>query len=191
MMNLEQVINYAKTLIKACTKSGDITIDATVGNGFDTIFLAQVVKEKGIVFGFDIQKQAIENTKKRLDNYKIKNVNLFQVGHEYLQEYIPNKYHGNIASAIFNLGFLPKGNKAITTKWETTIEAIKQILNIIKINGVIVIIVYPGHKQGKLEKEKLLEYLSTLDQKEEQVLTYKFINQINDAPFLIAIEKIR
>lgn len=190
-MNLEQAINYAKTLINLCTKLGDITIDATVGNGNDTIFLSQIVKETGVVFGFDIQQQAIENTRKILNENNIKNVQLFQIGHEHLQEYIPIKYHGKIASAVFNLGYLPKGNKNITTKGTTTISAIKQLLDILKINGLIVLVVYPGHEEGRLEKEELLEYLSTLDQKVTQVLTYQFINQVNDAPFLIAIEKLK
>ncbi len=185
-MRIEQVLIYAHTLIKSCTTEGDKAIDATVGNGFDTLFLSQLVTSSGKVYGFDIQQQAINNTKKLLDENHCQNVELYQLGHENINSVIFDK----VSSAIFNLGYLPHGDKFITTIGENTIEAIKQILPILKLNGLIVLVVYHGHPHGKEEKEALLSYVSTLDQKHYQVLNYQFINQKNDAPFLIAIEKI-
>lgn len=190
-MNLERILQYSKTLIKTCTSEGDTVIDATVGNGYDTLFLSQLVKNNGQVFGFDIQEQAILKTKKLLEENNCHNVSLYQIGHEQLKINIPLKYHGQIASAIFNLGYLPHGDKFITTKKETTIEAVKQLLSILKLNGIIIVVIYSGHPEGKEEKEFLLNYVETLNQKEYQVLMYRYINQINDAPFIIAIEKIK
>ncbi|HEY8363952.1 MAG TPA: class I SAM-dependent methyltransferase [Haloplasmataceae bacterium] len=190
-MSLEKVLNFSHTLIKSCTKEGDIVIDATIGNGNDILFLSQIVKDKGKVFGFDIQDDAINNTKDLLKKYNCTNVTLFKQGHENLLSIIPKEYQGNISCGIFNLGYLPKGNKNITTKKDTTIKALESLLSILKINGIVVLVIYSGHMEGKIEKDGLLEYVKSLNQKDYQVLLYQFINQINDAPFLIAIEKMR
>lgn len=191
IMSLEKVLNFSHTLIKSCTKEGDIVIDATIGNGNDILFLSQIVKDKGKVFGFDIQDDAINNTKDLLKKYNCTNVTLFKQGHENLLSIIPKEYQGNISCGIFNLGYLPKGNKNITTKKDTTIKALESLLSILKINGIVVLVIYSGHMEGKIEKDGLLEYVKSLNQKDYQVLLYQFINQINDAPFLIAIEKMR
>src|SRR5690554_1005940 len=186
-MNLEKILTYAKTLIKSCTNEGDYVIDATIGNGNDTLFLAKLVKNKGHVFGFDIQEKALYNTKSLLNKNNCNNVTLYKSSHEYITSKIPAKYHGKIASTIFNLGYLPRGDKLITTNKISTLKAVKSILSILKTNGIIVLVVYLGHIEGKLEKEALIDYVKKLDQKKYQVLMYRFINQINDAPFIIAI----
>lgn len=190
-MRLERILSYAKTLIKSCTKEGDYVVDATFGNGNDTLFLAKLVKDSGHVFGFDIQEQALINTKKLLDMNNCQNVSLFKTSHEHILTAIPKKYHGKIASAIFNLGYLPGSDKTITTNKTSTIKAIEALLKILKPNGLIVLVVYSGHQEGKIEKEALLEYAEKLNQKQYQVLMYRFINQVNDAPFIIAIEKLK
>lgn len=190
-MSLEKILPYAKTLIKSCTKEGDYVVDATIGNGYDTLFLAKLVKESGHVFGFDIQEQALINTKKLLTLNNCHNVSLFKISHEHLLDVIPKEYHGKIASAIFNLGYLPRSDKTITTNKTSTIKAIDALLKILKPNGLIVLVVYSGHKEGKEEKKALLEYAEKLNQKQYQVLMYRFINQVNDAPFIIAIEKLK
>ncbi len=187
---LEGILDFTKTLITSCTKADDYVIDATVGNGNDTLFLAKLVKN-GHVYGFDIQEKAIENTKALLKEHDCSNVTLYNIGHENMADVIPKEIHEKIACGIFNLGYLPRGNKALTTKTETTLEAVKQLLNILKVNGLAIIVIYPGHDEGMKEKKALLEYVKTLNQKQYQVLLYEFINQINDAPFLIAIEKIK
>lgn len=189
-MKLEKILKFASTLVKLTTKEGDIVVDATVGNGKDTLFLAQLVKTKGRVYGFDIQHQAIENTHKLLTDHFIDNVFLNEIGHEHILDSIPKKHHKQISCAIFNLGYLPHGDHRITTTYETTIEAIKQLLMILKVSGIIVLVVYPGHPEGKKEKDELIKFVSNLNQKEVQVLEYRFMNQINDAPFIIALEKL-
>lgn len=188
---LPRVLEYGKILIEDKVKPGDIVIDATCGNGNDTLFLSKLVGEKGNVFAFDIQEEAINNTKHKLDIEKLNNVTLYQTGHENIITTIPTKYFGNISGAMFNLGYLPGGDKTITTTGKTTIKAICDLLNIMKVNGIIVLIIYHGHEEGKKEKHELLSYLQTIDQKYAQVLQYSFINQRNNAPFLIAIEKIK
>ena len=74
--------------------------------------------------------------------------------------HIPAQHHGCIDAAIFNLGYLPKGNK-IVTKPETTIMAINEIFDILSIEGIIILVIYHGHEEGKVEKA-LLEFYKTL-----------------------------
>ncbi len=88
---------------------------------------------------------------------------------------------------MFNLGYLPKGNHEIITQAETTIKAIEKLIKLLKPEGIIVITVYHGHNSA--ERDELLKHLSKYNQKEIHVLKYEFINQKNDAPFIIAIEK--
>ena len=127
------------------------------------------------------------NTHKKIKDYS--NVKLIQSGHENAKLHIPAQYHGHIDAAIFNLGYLPKGNKEIVTKPETTIMAINEIFDILSIEGIIILVIYHGHEEGKVEKEALLEFLQNFDQNKAHILQYQFINQKNNAPFIYAIEK--
>lgn len=188
---LPRILEYGKILIESKVQAGDIVIDATCGNGHDTLFLSSLVGKEGKVFAFDIQEVAIANTKRNLDNQNLNNVTLYHMGHENILTTIPKEYLGNISGVMFNLGYLPGGDKSITTTGKTTIQAVDDLLNILKVNGIIVLIIYHGHNEGKKEKDELLSYLQTIDQKYAQVLQYSFINQKNNAPFLIAIEKLR
>ncbi|PAH42536.1 tRNA (mnm(5)s(2)U34)-methyltransferase, partial [Staphylococcus aureus] len=107
-----------------------------------------------------------------------------------IEHHINDAHKGHIDAAIFNLGYLPKGDKSIVTKPDTTIQAINSLLSLMSIEGIIVLVIYHGHSEGQIEKHALLDYLSTLDQKHAQVLQYQFLNQRNHAPFICAIEKI-
>jgi len=189
-MKLKRVLPFAKELLKTAAKPGDIVIDATIGNGHDTVYLAEIVGPTGHVFGYDIQAEAITNTTQLLKENGVENqVTLFHKSHSQIGETIPSHYHGQIAGAMFNLGYLPGGNKEIVTKAESTITAIEQLLTILKREGVIVLVIYHGHDEGKKERDAILNYVKTLDQKKAHVLQYQFLNQKNDPPFIIAIEK--
>lgn len=190
-MVLKRVLDFSKLLAKEVLRPGDIAIDGTTGNGHDTVFLAQCVGESGTVYGFDIQALAIERTRRRLQEAHIENVKLIADGHEHLDRYIAPEHRGHIRCAMFNLGYLPHSDKQITTTGKTTIAAIQALFPLLAPHGLIILVVYTGHAEGKKEKEDLLAYLKTLDQRKAQVLCYRFINQKNDAPFVLAIEKLR
>lgn len=167
-------------------KKGDIVVDATMGNGNDTVFLAEIVGESGKVYAFDIQEKAILNTQKKIiEKNLFKHVQLINDGHENMDKYVTHK----VSLVIFNLGYLPKGEHFITTKADTTLSALKKALDLIDENGVVILVVYYGHEQGKVEKIFLEEYIKTLNQKEYNVVKMDFINQINSPPILIVIEK--
>lgn len=185
-IHLNKATEIAKDIIRKVVKEKDIVIDATVGNGNDTLFLCDLVGEKGKVIGFDVQEVALERTKEKLEEKGLINrTTLIKDGHENLSKYID----GKVSAIMFNLGYLPKADHNITTKYKTTLEAIKKGIELLNTNGIITIVVYPGHEEGKIEKEKIIEYLAKTDQNLVNVLKLEFINQINNPPFLIALEK--
>ncbi|MHC0038940.1 tRNA 5-(aminomethyl)-2-thiouridylate-methyltransferase MnmM [Pseudoneobacillus sp. C159] len=189
-MKLERVLQFAKTLLEKSVGLGDIAVDATLGNGHDTVFLAKLVGANGKVFGFDVQEQAIENSKVRLgDHGFLERVVLIPNGHETIKKSIPAEFHGQVKAAIFNLGYLPGSDKSIVTKPDTTIAAIEQLLDILASGGMIVLVIYHGHPEGAVERDELMQYVQGIDQKQARVLLYQFLNQKNDPPFIVAIEK--
>jgi tRNA1(Val) A37 N6-methylase TrmN6 len=182
----KNAVGIAKNICMMKLKQGDIAVDATMGNGHDTMFLSNIVGDSGKVYAFDIQKSAIENTKEILEKSNaIKNVVLINDGHENIDKYIDE----DVKLIMFNLGYLPKGDHSITTKWQTTLTALKKSLNLIEKNGVVILVIYYGHFEGKKEKEKIEEFTQKLDQKKFNVLKMHFINQINNPPELIIIER--
>lgn len=189
-MKVLGILPFARKLLTDAVGKGDFVIDATAGNGHDTLFLAKLVGDTGHVYSFDIQEAAITNTHQRLQesNY-LSHVTLFHKGHEEARSLIPEKNHGQIAGCIFNLGYLPGGDKAIVTKTETTLQAIEDIFSMLKKEGIIVLVIYHGHEEGKKEKDDLLDFVKNIDQNKAHVLTYQFLNQKNNPPFIVAIEK--
>ncbi|MGF7057047.1 class I SAM-dependent methyltransferase [Brassicibacter mesophilus] len=176
----------ARHIMSCKISKGNIAIDATVGNGNDTVFIAELVGDKGKVYGFDVQKTAMDNTINRLTDIQLDNrVVLINDGHEKIDTYI----HEKIDFIVFNLGYLPKGDHNIVTKSDTTIIALSKSLDVLKKNGIILITAYPGHKEGKKEKKDIDSFISKLNQKEFAVLKFEFMNQINDPPILYGIEK--
>jgi len=180
---LENILSKAKSLIEEITEENDILIDATCGNGHDTKFLASLTGPSGKVYSFDIQDGAINNAKKLTQG--MTSIQFIKDSHANAKNYISS----NVKAAMFNLGYLPKGDKTITTKSESTLKAVTQILDLLVPGGRIVIVVYHGHPNGKEEKDDLEYFLSTLSQDKAKVLEYRFINQKNNAPFIFCIEK--
>lgn len=189
-MKVLGILPFARQLLANAVSHGDSAIDGTAGNGHDTLFLAELVSKSGRVYAFDIQEAAITKTKERLiEKDTLNQVTLFQRGHQEAKRLIPEYDHGNISGAIFNLGYLPGGDKSIVTKPETTLKAIADIFSMLKKGGIIVLVIYHGHEEGRKEKDDLLEYVTNIDQLEGHVLTYQFLNQKNNPPFIVAVEK--
>lgn len=177
---MDSVIEFSHNLLSKYISKEDIVIDMTVGNGGDTLYLANISK---FVYGFDIQKEACMKAEELLTGYT--NYKIINDTHYNFDKYINEE----ISGAIFNLGYLPGGNKKIHTEAEVVLQTLKKLNSSLKKNGIIVIVFYPGHASGLEEAKVLGEYLSNLNQKEFDVLKYEFINQINNPPFLIALKK--
>ena len=157
----------------------DVVVDATVGNGNDTLFLCEIAK---MVYGFDIQQQAIDSTKAYLKSFKKKNVKLILDSHEHLLNYVKD-----FKGVVFNLGYLPRSDKTITTTKETTLNTLNSLTAYLKPDMFIVITCYPGHEAGLIEAEAVRTFSYNLDDT-FNVLAYQFIKK-PQAPFVIVIEK--
>ncbi|MBI6864613.1 class I SAM-dependent methyltransferase [Lysinibacillus sp. RSDA_15] len=187
-MKLQRVLQYAQQLLKDSVEEGDTVVDATAGNGHDTLFLAQLVGDEGQVYAFDVQKKAVDATLHRLLDQGLEHRALvLNKGHEEVANFI----HKPVAAAIFNLGYLPGSNHDIITKPTTTIQAIEDLLKLLKVGGLIILVIYHGHPGGKEERDTVTDYVSQLPQKYVHVLKYEFLNQQNDPPFIIALEKMK
>ncbi|RUL56545.1 MULTISPECIES: class I SAM-dependent methyltransferase [Lysinibacillus] len=187
-MKLQRVLQYAQTLLSQSIKEGEIAVDATAGNGHDTLFLAQLVGNEGQVFAFDIQQQAVTATMNRLTEHGVlQRAQVILDGHQHISNYVNQE----VAGAIFNLGYLPGADHEIVTQGNTTVQAIEQLLSLLKIGGIIILVVYHGHEGGKEERDEVLHYVRSLPQKYVHVLRYEFINQKNDPPFIVALEKVK
>ena len=176
---MDKVLEFAKKLIS--TKDGDMVyaVDATCGRGFDTAFLASLFSN---VYAFDIQDEAIISTKEKTIEFN--NVQIIKDSNVNICTYL-----NEVDAVMYNLGFLPKGDKNITTKTEDTIASLKAVLSILKKDGIVTIICYPGHEEGLKESIAVEKFLRSLDQKEYDVIKYDFINQINYPPFLLGIKR--
>ncbi|GAA0436847.1 class I SAM-dependent methyltransferase [Lentibacillus halophilus] len=186
---IKGILKYAHHLLSESITGGDTVIDATCGNGNDTVFLSKTVGTNGHVYGFDIQEQAIIHTRDRLAREQLTNATIIHDSHSNFIHHIPVDRLTRLGGAIFNLGYLPGSDKTVITNSETTILAMEGILSHLKQNGLIVLVIYHGHKGGDQEKEHLLHYVSLLDQTYYHVLYYGFINQKNEPPFILAIQK--
>lgn len=179
--------HYSHFLLQECVTHGDHVIDATAGNGHDTVFLAQLVGDSGHVYAFDIQQEAIQATQKRAISLGLHHISYFVASHASISNYIADTIP--IKGAIFNLGYLPGSDKSIITRATSTIQAIQAILPTLSKKGRIVIVSYYGHEGGIEEKNALISFLSSLPQKEWSVLQYQFINQVHSPPICFCIEK--
>ena len=183
---INKITEVNKIFLEKVIQKGDVVIDATMGNGYDTVYLGNLVGENGKVYAFDVQEEAIISTRKKVirDNMEDR-VKLILDGHENLDKYVEE----NVSCIVFNLGYLPRAKHVIITKPDTTLEAIKKGLSILKPNGIMSIAAYIGHEGGLEEKNHICKYLDNLDQKEYNVLHMEFTNQINNPPQLILVEK--
>ena len=160
----------------------DIVVDATMGNGHDTLFLAKLAKQ---VYAFDIQEQAIEKTSQRLQEAGLTNAELILQGHETVDQFVTK-----VKAAIFNLGYLPSADKSIITQPQTTIEALDKLCQMLVKGGRIAIMIYYGHEGGDIERDAVMDFVSQLPQQEYTATIYRTLNQINNPPFLVMIEKL-
>ncbi|MBR7059371.1 MAG: methyltransferase domain-containing protein [Neisseriaceae bacterium] len=182
------IIEFTHNLFEIHLKNGDIALDATAGNGNDTLHLAKCVGENGLVYAFDIQKIAIDNTQRKLAQAMLDTrVKFILDNHDRISQYIENK----IDAAIFNLGYLPNGDKTITTVTSSSLSALHQSLNLLKINGLLAIVVYPGHGNGLQECMAIEQFVSTIKQQDMDILRYRFANRPNSAPYAFVFNKLR
>lgn len=181
---MKRIVDYAQLFIEEYLKDGDIAVDFTMGNGLDTLYLAKKTPH-GKVYAFDIQKQALKNTKERLLKANIHHVELILDGHEHAEKYLPRFKVG-----IFNFGYLPQSENIQPTVLETSRIAVEEALKLLEVKGLLILVLYPGHWQGARESQYFSDYMKHLDTYYYECFTFKIENKI-DCPYIIGIEKKR
>ena len=162
-MRADSLTQQAHALLRGHVRPGDIVIDATAGNGHDTLLLAELVGDTGHVFAFDNQTQAIESSKNRLAQADLlQRVTCIHHGHESMAQYIPAALRGRTSTIVFNLGYLPGGDKLHITQRESTLTALKQAMDLLMPKGLISIIAYTGHPGGREEAEAIKQWAKGL-----------------------------
>lgn len=180
-----RMTEIAHLLLAVRIQEGDTVIDATAGNGGDTVFLAQRVGDTGKVHAFDIQQQAIENTRKRLASHGLLHrVDLHHTSHtEIAQLETPVK------AVVFNLGYLPGSDKRIITRPDTTCAAISAALTLLQAGGIIVAVLYQGHESGNEEATTVEKFARQLPNSDYIVSKYEHLNVSNDPPYVLVLGK--
>lgn len=173
-------------------RPGEIAIDATVGTGADTAFLCKAVGPAGTVYGFDIQQEALDLAAARLAKEQVQPVpelHLLLRSHAEMAEAVPQQHHGRIGAIMFNLGYLPGGEETTITRPDTTIPALNAALSLLRPEGIVTVVVYPGHTGGREEAEAVEQWAAALPESFYQTVLYRFTNRSNNPPYVIAAQK--
>lgn len=179
-----QITQWCQNRIKEQVQAGDCCIDATAGNGYDTRLLCELAGETGKVYAFDIQAQALENTKLRLQEAGLADrATLILDSHENMAGYVTEP----VSCIVFNFGYLPGGNHALATRPDTSIRAIEEGLKLLKKGGMMHLCIYSGKDSGFEEKTAIMEYLHTLNSREYLVLVTEYYNRPNHPPMPVMI----
>lgn len=177
---------WAAELIGPALFPGARAVDATMGNGKDTLWLCGLVGETGRVYAFDVQAEAVARTRELLEREGVADqAALFCRGHEHMSEVVD----GPVDAVMFNLGWLPGAEHGVTTRVETTLQAADAALTLLKPEGLLTICVYPGHDEGTRELNALTAWAASLDPRRYDALMKHYMNQPNDPPVLIAVKR--
>lgn len=190
-MNLiTKTTEFAFKIIETYVSPCDVVIDATAGNGHDTLALAKLTAKEGKVYAFDLQTRALEQTKNLLEREGFfHNCTLVLDSHENMSEYVSQEERKMLSAVVFNLGYLPGGEKEMTTRTETTLLAVERALLLIRIGGIVALTMYPGHPEGAGERAALLRFAETLSPKNYHTAYLSFPNQKKNPPELLLITK--
>lgn len=178
MNSIIGILDYTKIMIDQYQDKTKYAVDLTLGRGNDSLYLQDKFKK---VYAFDIQKEAIEIAKERLDLEKVEIIN---DDHKNVDFYVNHP----IKLAIYNLGYLINVNETISTNYNSTIVSLNKIISLLEIKGLVIIVIYTGHESGKKESLYIEEYVNNLKQSEFVISKYQMLN-MQDCPYVICIHK--
>ena len=168
-------------------------VDATAGNGHDTVFLALEVGENGQVWTFDVQEAALTATRERVSLAGpdiLRRIFLVHAGHETAKYRLPVEVRENLRAITFNLGFLPGSDRRVKTTVATTIEALSFLAGILAVGGVVSVHAYKGHSGGAEEGAAVGRWFTALPWDTWRVAEYTFCNKDRNPETLFLAEKL-
>lgn len=181
----------AQQVLAERLQAGDVAIDATVGNGHDTLFLATRVGSAGKVYGFDIQQQALDGAWQRLEAAgQETQCSLYHAGHEVMGALLPQNLQGRVRAVMFNLGYLPGADRQRTTAAATTLTALQTALPLLMSGGVISLIAYTGHPGGREEAEQVKAWASTLSAESFRLTLQVPVAERSSPPEWLLLERL-
>lgn len=179
------VNEFLHHILKIHLKPGDTVADCTAGNGNDTVFLAETVGPEGMVFAFDVQEEALARTAEHLDEKGMgTRCVLVHDSHAAIDSY-PVR---DLSAAVFNLGYLPGGNREIRTVPAITLEALEKAAGLMKKDGILAAVCYSGHAGGPEEAEAVTEFFRGLSCCEWDSVSWSPVNK-KGAPFLVSAKR--
>jgi len=177
----------AHLILRGIIREGDLLIDATAGNGHDTVFLAELAGERGRVLAFDIQEHAIQTARSRVETAGFSNrVDFLLKSHAKMAEHAEL---GMVAAVMFNLGYLPGEDHQLTTEKGETLTALTAATTLLKTGGILSVVCYPGHDAGMAESAAVESWASARTTEGWRVAKYAMLGTLRPAPFLILLWK--
>ncbi len=184
-----QLTDLAHSIIRSAVRPGDAVIDATAGNGHDTCLLARLTGPEGVVIAFDVQADAVQRTRERLKQNGLHGVKILQQNHAELKSVLPESLHRQVSAVMFNLGYLPGGDKRVVTLPDTTTRGIGAALDVLRPGGVVTIVAYPGHAGGAAETTFVEQLLESLDRNDFSTETIQSTPATATSPRLHVVKR--
>ncbi len=174
----------AQEILRPLIQPGDLVIDATAGNGHDTVFLAECVGPTGKVLAFDVQEAALASARARVGEKGC--VDFFHESHGKMAAHAAGE---SVAVVMFNLGYLPGDDHRLTTQSAETLVALEAAVRLIKRGGALSVICYPGHPAGAAEAVAVETWLTRQASDGWRIARYGAVGTRRPAPFLLLAGK--
>ncbi len=174
----------AQEILRPLIRPGDRVIDATAGNGHDTVFLAECVGPEGKVLAFDVQEAALVSARARVGDAAW--VEFFHESHVNMNVHAADR---SVTAVMFNLGYLPGENHELTTEASGTLSALEVAARLLRSGGALSVICYPGHSAGAAEASAVEAWMTALAADGWRVAKYGAVGTRRPAPFLLVAGK--
>ena len=160
-------LDAAHALWQKILHENDIAIDATAGNGHDTLVLSRLIKT-GTLYAIDIQAEALKKTKEKIEkeNPHYEQVAYINASHATFPDTIAKN---SVRLIVYNLGYLPGGDKSLTTKTSSTLTSLENAIDLLMQGGALSLMLYPGHEEGEKEAKAVVEFAKNLPQTKWEV----------------------
>jgi len=185
-LQISRISEFHHRVLKPLIRVGDTVVDCTVGNGYDALFLAETVGRGGRLYGFDVQEEALARTRSKLLEAGVEEerFTLIRKSHAELDRYVPD----GIGAAVYNLGYLPGGERTVVTGRDTSIMSISKALELLRPEGVVSVTLYYGHDGGREEAEGVMKYARALDHTRFKVAHISYPNLPKEPPSILLLQ---